>query len=118
VVSDVKAAPTKLVGPVDELRTISLRDFRHLSKDPSEATLKIKDKIDLLENQSFGHKTDGIVAWRESPVNKLYLEILRRSLEGKPVPDVIGEMEGGGEDYLSKAEFDAIMALNRNLRFG
>lgn len=118
VVSDVKAAPTKLVGPVEELRSIALRDFRHLSKDPSEATLKIKDKIDLLENQSFAQKTAGIEAWRESPTNKLYLDILRRSLEGKPVNDVIGEMEQAGSEVLTKAEFDAIMALNRTLRFG
>jgi hypothetical protein len=100
------------------LRSISVRDFRHLSKDPSEATLKIKDKIDLLENQSFSHKTAGIEAWRESPSNKLYLEILRQSLEGVPVADVIGQMESEGKEVLTKAEFDAIMALNRTLRFG
>ncbi|MEA3249552.1 MAG: hypothetical protein U9Q03_04305 [Patescibacteria group bacterium] len=89
-----------------------------MSKDPNEATLKIKDKIDLLENQSFSHKTAGIEAWRESPTNKLYLDILRQSLEGIPVVDVIGKMEEAGKEVLTKVEFDSIMALNRTLRFG
>jgi len=118
VVSDVKSAPTRLTGPVEEIRSISVRDFRHLSKIPTEATLRIKDKIDLLEEQSFPQKTAGIAAWRESPTNKLYLDILRQSLEGIPVADIIGKMEAEGKETLTKAEFDSIMGLNRMLRFG
>ncbi len=118
LMSDVQTAP-RLLGPVEELRSITLKDFRRFSKDPKEATLKIKDKIDLLgEEQSFEAKTAGIKAWRESPTHKLYLELLRRSLEGKPINTVIKEMEEAGEDTLDKAEFDAIMKLNREIRFG
>jgi hypothetical protein len=118
VVSDVKPAGTKLMGPIQELESFSLVDFRRLSKEPRERTLKIKDKIDLLDEQSFGAKTEGIKAWQNSPTNRLYLDMLRASLEGKPVPDVITEREAGGKDVLSKEEFDAIMDLNRTLRFG
>jgi hypothetical protein len=113
----VKFAP-KLTGPVEELRQVQLKDFRRLSKDPREATLKLKDKIDLLEEQSFDVKTAGIKAWQDSEVNKLYLDILRQSLEGKPVIEVINELDAKGLPTLSKAEFDAIMELNRKLRFG
>lgn len=117
-VSDVKFVH-KLTGPVEELRALQVKDFRRLSKDPREATLKIKDKIDLLEDtQSFEVKTQGIKAWQDSEVNKLYLDILRKSLEGKPVNDVIAEREAKGEPTLNKAEFDAVMELNRKLRFG
>ncbi len=116
-VSDVKFSP-RLTGPVEELRSMALKDFRRLSRDPREATLKLKDKIDLLEDQSFDMKTQGIRAWQDSEVNKLYLDILRKSLEGKPVTDVIAELENKAAPYLSKAEFDAIMDLNRKLRFG
>lgn len=115
--ADVKFTP-KLTGPVEELRSLLLKDFRRLSRDPNEATLKLKDKIDLLEEQSFDVKTQGIKAWQESEVNKLYLDILRKSLEGKPVTDVMTEREAKGELTLNKAEFDAIMELNRKLRFG
>lgn len=115
--ADVKYTP-KLTGPVEELRALLLKDFRRLSRDPREATLKLKDKIDLLEEQSFDIKTQGIKAWQDSEVNKLYLDILRKSLEGKPVNDVIAEREAKGELTLNKAEFDAVMELNRKLRFG
>ncbi|MFH1047863.1 MAG: hypothetical protein V1738_06180 [Patescibacteria group bacterium] len=119
VVSDVKSPAAKLLGPVEELRSLTLKDFRRLSKDPKEATLKIRDKIDLLgDEQSFEVKTAGIVAWRDSAINKLYLEILRRSLEGKPLNEVMTTMESAGEDTLTKVEFDAIMKLNRDIRFG
>jgi hypothetical protein len=117
VVADIKYVP-KLTGPVDELRAMAVKDFRRLSRDPHEATLKIRDKIDLLEDQSFEVKSAGIKAWQDSETNRLYLGMLRSSLEGKPIIDVIVEKEGKGEPVLSKAEFDAIMELNRKLRFG
>lgn len=116
-VADVKFVP-KLTGPIEELRQLMMKDFRKLSKEPREATLKIKDKIDLLEDQGFEQKTLGIKAWQESEVNKLYLDTLRQSLEGKPVIEVIAERELAGQPSLNKAEFDAIMELNRKLRFG
>jgi hypothetical protein len=119
VVSDVKPTARKLVGPVEELRSLTLKDFRRLSKEPKEATLKIKDKLDLLgDEQSFEVKTQGMKAWRESTLNKLYLEILRRSLEGQPISKVIVDMEDKGEETLTKPEFDAIMKMNREIRFG
>jgi hypothetical protein len=115
--ADVAPAP-RLTGPVEEIRSLTLVDFRRLSKDPSEATLKIKDKIDLLQEQSFDTKTQGIRAWTESGVNKQYLDLLRASLEGRPVVDIIAEREAAGTPTLTKPEFDAIMTLNRILRFG
>ncbi len=117
VVADVKVVP-KLTGPIDELRSITVKDFRRLSKDPHEATLKIKDKIDLLEDQSFEARAGGIKAWQESEANRVYLDLLRKSLEGKPILDIIADRESKGETTLNKAEFDAIMELNRKLRFG
>ena len=116
-VSDVKFTP-RLTGPVEELRALTLKDFRRLSKDPSEATLKVKDKIDLLEDRGFELKTQGIKAWQDSEANRLYLDMLRKSLEGKPVTEVISEFEAKGQPVRTKAEFDAIMTLNRQLRFG
>jgi len=117
VMADIKTAP-RLTGPVEELRSMTVKDFNRLSKDPREATLKIKDKIEMLQEQSYETKTQAIQAWQESGANKTYLEILRRSLEGKPVDEVISEMEDSDEPALTKAQFDAIMELNRDLRFG
>ena len=116
-ISDVRFTP-HLTGPVEELRQLALKDFRRLSKDPREATLKIKDKIDLLDDLGFEVKTQGIKAWQECEVNKTYLSMLRRSLEGTPIVDVAAELEKKREPFLNKDEFAAIMELNRKLRFG
>lgn len=117
VVSDVKFAH-KLTGPVEELQSITVKDFRRLSRAPKEATLKIKDKIDLLENQSFEMRTQGIKAWHESESNRTYLEMLRRSLEGVPILQVIAALQDENKPVLTREEFEAIMELNRDLRFG
>lgn len=110
--------PPRLVGPVEELRRMTVADFRRLSRDPKEACLKVKDKVDLLAERGFGSKSQAAVAWQDSEVNKLYLQLLRQSLEGMPVVEVIEKRDREGETTLTKAEFDAIMALNRKLRFG
>jgi hypothetical protein len=117
LMSDIKFTQ-KLMGPIEELRALTLVDFRRLSKDPREATLKLKDKMDILENQGFELKTQGMKAWHESEPNRLYLDLLRQSLEGKQLDAVIAEKQTKGEATLTKPEFDAIMVLNRQLRFG
>lgn len=116
--SDVSGAPQRLTGPVEELRSTTLVDFRRLSRDPREALLKLRDKIDLLAEQSFEMKTRGIKAWQESEVQKTYLDILKASLEGIPVGDVIAKRTETNVPTLTKEEFDAVRVFNREVRFG
>lgn len=116
-VSDVTFTP-KLVGPTDALRSMTIQDFRRLSKDPKEATLKIKDKIDLLADESFERRTEGVKAWQACESNRTYLSMLRASLEGEPLVQVIAKLQNAAQPVLTKEEFDAIMELNRDLRFG
>ena len=114
---EVKFTP-KVTGPVEELRVMTLTEFHRLSKDSKEAAAKIKDKIDLLGEEDFGKLVAGIKAWQESGVNKLYLELLKESLgRGVPVLSVIEEAAGAGKETLTKEEFNAIMELNKSLRF-
>ena len=115
--ADVKYVQ-RLTGTVGELKAMTVKDFRRLSGDPQEAILKIQDKIDLLADESFEKKTQGIKAWQDSGVNRMYLDLLRQSLEGQPLTEIIADREAKNEPVLSKAEFDAIMELNRKLRFG
>jgi len=116
-VSDVVSSTRRLTGPVEELGSLTLQDFRRLSKSPQEATLKIRDKIDILKEESFEVKVAGIKAWRNSAVNRLYLDTLRQSLIGRPVDEVLVETAKSGREALTKPEFDALMRLNHELRF-
>ncbi|MBI5072130.1 hypothetical protein HZB93_04590 [Candidatus Falkowbacteria bacterium] len=114
---DVKYVP-KLVGPVEELREMTVIDWRRLGANPAAAAAKVKEKIDLLEREDFAKKIAGTKAWQESEVNKLYLEIGRESMEkGLSVDKIIAEREKTGQITISAEEYRAIMNLNRALRY-
>ncbi len=113
---DVKASP-KLTGPVEELRAITIVDFRRLSKEPKEACMKVKDKIDLLADQSYARRQEGIAAWTASEVVRTYLELMQDSLNGKPLPDAIAVREAQKKPVLTQDEFRAVSELSRQLRY-
>jgi len=114
---DVKYVP-KLTGPVDELKELDLVNFRRLSEDPEAAAKNIEQKIGFLEEESYSQRLAGIKAWRQSPVNKLYLRVGEDSINfKKSVSDIIREQIKEGGDGLSLSEFEAIMELNKKLRF-
>lgn len=107
----------RLVGPIEELRRLSLVDFRRLSSDPKEAVKKILDRIRLLEKESFSKRALGIQAWYESEVNQLYLDLGRQALEqGIPTYEIIDQRIQNGEQTLTHDEFEAIMDLNQKFR--
>lgn len=114
---DVKYVP-KLVGPIEELREMTLVDFRRFGSDPKVATQKIKDKLNLLERESITKKIDGVKAWQDSEINKLYKEISREILlKGVPVSQVVSLRTSANKPTLSMEEYQAVMELNRSLRY-
>lgn len=113
---DIKFEP-RIMGPIDELRYMNLINFRRLDKNPLRATEKIKEKINLLEDE-YKRKLEGIKAWRLSPLNKLYLEMGGLSIsDKKPIGIVIEERKAAGKDFLNDQELEAIIKLNKDLRF-
>ncbi len=114
---DIKVKP-RLIGPVEEIREMTLIDFRRLSNEPREAVQKIKEKLNLLEKESLTKKIAGIRAWQESEVNKLYLGIAKEIItQGKPVSEIIKKREEAGKPVLTEEEIKAIMELNKSLRY-
>lgn len=115
---DVKYVPPKTMNPIDELRYMDLVNFRRLAIDPQKQVAKIKEKIDLLEEEKYSKRAEAISAWRQSPVNRLYLDIGHKSIsENKPIDVIIEEKKNSGEDYLTPDELAVIMDLNKGLRF-
>lgn len=116
-IEDVKHIP-RVMSPIDELGYMSLINFRRLAKSPFDAVAKIKEKIKLLEEERYSKKIEGVRAWRSNQVNKLYLEIGARSIsQGKPVDVIIEERKKTGQDFLTIEEFEAILRLNKEIRF-
>lgn len=107
-VRDVAPPAPKLIGPIEELKTMTIADFRKLSSDARAACGKIKEKVDLVGAESYERRSEAIRAWRESEPMRLYSVILSSKLSGTPPPT---------PPPLTDAEFTAIMELNRSLRF-
>lgn len=117
-VQDVVAPPpSPLVGPLQELSSLTLTDFRRLSKNSREASLKIRDKVKLLSEQSLAEGFSGVKAWQQSEPSRLYQEILTESLAGKKhIPAVLTDRTASGKPTLTPDEFSAILELNALLR--
>jgi len=108
----------RLSGPLDELRTLTLVDFRRLSRDPVQAATKVKDKVDLMEEQGYDKKVEAVAAWRSSPVNQLYVQLTREAvLKGTSVKDLLFQKREQKEEIFSDEELKALMRLNADLRF-
>jgi hypothetical protein len=114
---DVKPIP-KIMGPLEELQFLDLMNFRRLGKTPEEMTVKVFNKIKLLEHDGYEKMIMGISAWRKSPVNRLYLKIVSDAVSSNlPLKEAITAIEGRHEEGLSLEEIEAIMSLNSKLVF-
>lgn len=108
--------PASVVGPVEELMQIDLKEFRRLGNNPAESADKILEKIYLLEEESWEMRMDGIVAWQASPLHKLYVDIGQDSLkQNKTVMEIITARENSSEPSIHVQEFLAINDLNNKL---
>jgi hypothetical protein len=114
---DVKHIP-RVMGPIEEMLAMNLLDFRRFDKDPQRAAEKIKEKIQLLEEEKFTKKIEGILAWRQSPLIKMYIGIGMESINlHKPVNIIIDDLSAEGKEAMTFAEFNVIISLNKELRF-
>jgi hypothetical protein len=116
-IEDIKTAP-KVMGPVDELRYLDIVNFRRLSEDPNEAVLKIKKKIELLEKDGYDRKIQAVLAWKKSPVNRLYILIGQEAVsQGLSIQNLVEKKLEKNKNSLTWQEIKAIMKLNSQLSF-
>jgi len=116
-ITEVKKRPI-IFGPVEELASFSLADFRRLALEPMARANKILKRIEALAEDSLTKKAKGIEAWRESEVHQLYLKLGAESIsKGIKIEQLINEKVSNNEETLTLAEFDAVNELSRNLRF-
>jgi hypothetical protein len=103
---------------VEELENMTLIDFRRLAAGPKAATGKIKEKIGLLEKDGLEKKISGIAAWQKNEISRFYRLLGQASMtEGKSIETVIKERLISGRPTLSLDEFEAVMELNKQLRY-
>lgn len=117
VVTDVQFR-AKLIGPAEELGTMTPSDFRRLAANPTEAAGKVEDVLTNLEATSYEERIRGIQAWRQSPVNTLYMEMAGEALqEGIALAEVASRRRNKGLESLSPAEMKSVASINAKIQF-
>ena len=115
IMDDVKSRP-RIFTPIDELTFMTIKNFRQLSKDPQVAIDLIKRKVDAIVQDDFGKKVEAINAWKQSPVNRMYVRVLKDALSsGTPADKALAKYKKEDPDFLTDDEFQAIIRLNQDL---
>jgi len=125
VVSSVPAPSPSLVenlprvmSVADELASYNLERFRALGPNVGAVLAQIKEKISLLQDESYEKMVEGIRGWRSSPIYKSYMDVGRESLEQqKSISQLIQEKEQKNLPTLSLEEFNAIADFNEDLGY-
>ena len=69
-----------------------------------------------MEEESFVKKIQGIKAWQDSEISRLYVSLGEASLEEKkPITQIISERAQAGTPVLSAEELESIFELNQKL---
>jgi hypothetical protein len=106
------------MGPVEELRAMTLAEFRRLAKDPSMAVEKILSRVAILSQESFERRIEGIRAWQSSPLQGMYMRLVAESFRsGTPIAELVDTKRRGGEEVPTSAELAAMISLNSTLHF-
>ncbi|MBI4121803.1 MAG: hypothetical protein HY461_00570 [Parcubacteria group bacterium] len=111
-VSDIARPLRSVGGPVDELG-YDLVTWRRLAPNPLDRVKKIETQLDVLEQDGYAVRLQGVNAWRNSEVVTLYLAAGRKALEdSQSLAELLGQ---GGTDRLSFQEWQAVNEVNARL---
>ncbi len=109
--------PTKMLGPAEEMRTLTLIEFRRLGQGANESTARLLAKFKELQDESYTIWAEALAGWRQSEVYQVYLTMGRQSMEqATGISEVIKQRAAANQLYLSEHEFDALADLNRQLQ--
>ncbi|KAA0205779.1 hypothetical protein EDM68_04725 [Candidatus Uhrbacteria bacterium] len=109
---------SRLTGLADELRNMDIEAYRRLSRDPQQAADRVMEKLDTLKRESFDRWTEGVEAWRQSPLQQQYLKLVTESFSsGKPVAQLVEEKRKADPRLPSAEELGSIIALNGRIQF-
>ena len=115
---DAIRPPIKLTGLTEEVGGLTLEEFRRLSRSPQQAADKLRQKIDALKQESFERWTEGIQAWRSSPLQQQYLKLVTESFAaGQTVAELVERRHREDPNLPTPEELSALIALNSQLQF-
>jgi|GEM_PF-5982781 len=113
---DIRGLPP-VFTPVDEIRYLTVKNFRQLNADSDQAATTIKKKINALAAEGYEKKVAGLQAWKASPVNRQYVDAYQTAIsEGKNIAAVLKRKKQDNPEFINEAEFEAILRLNQEMK--
>lgn len=101
------------MGPLEELESFTLADFRRLSSKTEAAGKILQEKFAVLQKDSYLLYLKGVESWYNSPLYGQYLAMAGRALgENRKLREVLAQ---SGKDGLREEEFMALVAVNSAL---
>lgn len=109
---------TRLVGPIDELRILTLIDFRRLASDASVRIQKIRSKIDVISRDGAHEKIRAVQAFEQSEPVRLYRELLRASLiQQVDIEEMNDRYKTEGKPFLEPEEIEQLGVFLSQIRY-
>lgn len=103
------------VGATDELKLLTLADWRKLGGGPA-AISHILEKVSILAKESLSEKLTAIESFRESELFREYLDIGRGALSaGRKLAEALADA-AVNSNKMTEEEFFAIAELNGKLK--
>lgn len=104
-------AKNPTMGPLEEIKFISLTDFRRLSANPVEAANRLKQKFLNLKDESYLLYLDALKSWRISPLFLEYMSRVGEALSAKK------RLDGDGNDRhrMQMSEINALIDMEKQL---
>ncbi len=114
-VEDVKAPVARSLGAAEELKLMTIKDWRRFGGAPG-GTAEILRRVELLKQESAMSRLQGIKYLRGSEFWQQYLKIGRASLaQGKKLGETLADAASNPAG-LSEDEFFSISSLNSKLK--
>lgn len=107
---DVTASSMEM-GPVEEIKSVTLADFRRLSGNPEDAAKRLRQKMFNLQDESFVWYLEALAAYHVSPLYSEYMQAVCQSLaERKSLANVLSM-----KNSIKLNEAVALMEMERGL---
>lgn len=93
------------MGPIDEIASMTLTDFRRLATGGIDSIQVLRDKFSALRKESVIIYLQALDAWFASPVYKEYQNLIKRAVnERRKLQEVVGESGMKWEEFARLAE--------------
>lgn len=111
IIRDIAPSKQVSLGPIDEVRMMTLTDFRRLSSVPAEAAARLKQKFINLRDESYVLFLDALDAWKVSPLRLDYIGRVNEAINsGKPLDQVLAD-----KNQIQLNEIRALIEMEKEL---